>query len=141
MIEIVNRQRTSAIDSDRWERFTQRALKLVPGGNAGATVAFVSDRSMRALNKRWRDKTGTTDVLSFPAGQNEFEQANDTTLGDVVISIQQAARQAKSSRLTLDQEIAQLILHGLLHLCGYDHETDNGEMNRLEMRLRKRLGI
>ena len=141
MIEIVNRQRTSAIDSDRWERFTQRALKLVPGGNAGATVAFVSDRSMRALNKRWRDKTGTTDVLSFPAGQNEFEQANETTLGDVVISIQQAARQAKSSRLTLDQEIAQLILHGLLHLCGYDHETDNGEMNRLEMRLRKRLGI
>ena len=141
MIEIVNRQRTSAIDSDRWERFTQRALKLVPGGNAGATVAFVSDRSMRALNKRWRDKTGTTVVLSFPAGQNEFEQANETTLGDVVISIQQAARQAKSSRLTLDQEIAQLILHGLLHLCGYDHETDNGEMNRLEMRLRKRLGI
>jgi probable rRNA maturation factor len=141
MIEIVNRQRTSAIDSDHWERFTERALKLVPGGSAGATVAFVSDRSMRTLNKRWRGKTGTTDVLSFPAGQNEFEQANETTLGDVVISIQQAVRQAKLNGLTLDQEIAQLILHGLLHLSGYDHETDNGEMNRLEMRLRKQLGI
>ena len=141
MIEIVNRQRTSAIDSDRWERFTQRALKLVPGGNAGATVAFVSDRSMRALNKRWRDKTGTTDVLSFPAGQNEFEQANETTLGDVVISIQQAARQAKENGLTFDQEIAQLILHGLIHLCGYDHATDSGEMDRLELQLRRKLRI
>jgi len=58
-----------------------------------------------------------------------------------VISIDQAARQAKEHRLRFENEIAQLILHGLLHLSGYDHETDRGEMNRLELRLRKRLGI
>jgi len=55
--------------------------------------------------------------------------------------VEQAARQAKENGLTLDQEIAQLILHGLIHLCGYDHSTDDGEMNQLELRLRRRLGI
>ena len=62
-------------------------------------------------------------------------------LGDIVISIEQAARQAKEHGLSFENEIAQLILHGLLHLSGYDHETDHGEMNRLELKLRKRLGI
>ncbi|MDQ5845056.1 MAG: rRNA maturation RNase YbeY, partial [Acidobacteriota bacterium] len=62
-------------------------------------------------------------------------------LGDIVISVEQAARQAKENKLDLNDEIAQLILHGLLHLSGYDHSTDNGEMDRLELRLRKKLGI
>jgi len=79
--------------------------------------------------------------LSFPADQDEFEKVEGSTLGDVVISIEQAARQAKENEFTLEQEIAQLILHGMLHLCGYDHGTDNGEMNRLELRLRRKLGI
>lgn len=96
---------------------------------------------MRELNRLWQHKQGTTDVLSFPAEQDEFEKSEGTRLGDVVISIEQAARQAKENGLTLDAEIAQLILHGLIHLCGYDHATDNGEMNRLELRLRKKLKI
>ena len=96
---------------------------------------------MRELNRRWRGKTGTTDVLSFPAEQDEFEKSEGGTLGDVVISVDQAARQANENQLSLDDEIAQLILHGLLHLCGYDHSTDDGEMDRLEMRLQSRLGI
>lgn len=141
MIEVVNRQRKLPLDCARWQAFVARALAVVPAAGAGATVAFVSDRAMRALNRRWRGKRGTTDVLSFPAGQDEFERAAAATLGDVVISAEQAARQAEEHGLTLDEEIAQLILHGLLHLCGYDHETDNGEMNALELRLRRRLGI
>jgi len=113
----------------------------VPAKGAGVTVAFVSDRAMGELNRRWRGKRGTTDVVSFPAGQNEFEAAEGATLGDVVISAEQASRQGREQGLSFDEEIAQLILHGLLHLCGYDHETDKGEMNRLEVRLRRRLGI
>ena len=141
MIEVVNRQRKTALDGERWRAFAERALKVVPAKGAGVTVAFVSDRAMRALNRRWRGKRGTTDVLSFPAGQDEFERRAGATLGDVVISVEQAQRQARAHGLTLDEEIAQLILHGLLHLCGYDHETDKGEMNALELRLRRRLGI
>ena len=140
-IEVVNRQRKVPVDCEGWRAFTARALKVVPASGAGVTVAFVSDRAMRGLNRRWRGKQGTTDVLSFPAEQDEFEKLEGLTLGDVVISVEQAARQAAEHDLSFETEVAQLILHGLLHLCGYDHETDNGEMNRLELRLRRQLGI
>lgn len=141
MIEIVNRQRKSRIASARWERFGAKALKVLPVKNASATIVFVSDRAMSELNHRWRGQRGTTDVLSFPAAQDKFEKSQGLNLGDVVISAEQAARQAKQNKLSLNLEISQLILHGLLHLCGYDHSADNGEMNRLERRLRKRLDI
>jgi probable rRNA maturation factor len=141
MIEVVNRQRKMPIEIKRWREFTTKALKVVPNQAAGVTVAFVSDRAMCELNRMWRHKQGTTDVLSFPAEQDKFEKAEGVRLGDVVISVEQAARQAKENGLTIDEEIAQLILHGLIHLCGYDHSTDEGEMNRLELRLRRKLGI
>jgi probable rRNA maturation factor len=140
-VEVVNRQRKLPVDGEHWRAFAERALGLLPAGGAGVTLAFVSDRAMRELNRRWRGKTGTTDVLSFPAAQDEFERAAGASLGDVVISTEQAARQSAEHSLDLDGEIAQLVLHGLLHLCGYDHETDDGEMNALELRLRRRLGI
>src|SRR5918997_3955522 len=141
MIEVVNRQRRVAVDDERWRAFAEEALRVVPAKGAGATVAFVSDRSMRELNRRWRGKRGTTDVLSFPSGQEEFERGEGASLGDVVISLEQAARQAAAHGLEFENEVEQLILHGLLHLCGYDHETDGGEMKALELRLRRRLGI
>ena len=141
MVEVVNRQRKVRVDSERWRAFAEGALKVVPAGGAGVTVAFVSDRAMRELNRRWRGKAGTTDVLSFPSGQEEFEKGEGASLGDVVISAEQAARQAEEHGLDFEGEVAQLILHGLLHLCGYDHETDSGEMNALELTLRRRLGI
>ncbi|MBV8858575.1 MAG: rRNA maturation RNase YbeY [Acidobacteria bacterium] len=141
MIEVVNRQRKLPLDCERWRAFAERALRVVPAKGAGATVAFVSDRAMRELNRRWRGKRGTTDVLSFPAGQEEFEKGEGLSLGDVVISVEQAARQAAEHGLDFENEVEQLVLHGLLHLCGYDHETDGGEMNALELRLRRRLGI
>ena len=141
MIEVVNRQRKVPVDLERWQLFTDRALKATPAEAEDVTIAFVSDRHMRELNRQWRGKTGTTDVLSFPSGEDEFANPDGSNLGDVVISLEQAARQAKEHHLTVDEEIAQLILHGLLHLCGYDHKTDHGEMNRLELRLRKKLQI
>lgn len=141
MIEIVNRQRKVQIDDECWRAFAAKALKVVPANGAGVTVAFVSDRAMRELNRRWRGKRGTTDVLSFPAAQAEFEKSAGATLGDVVISVERAKAQAAEHRLSFAREIEQLILHGVLHLCGYDHETDDGEMNALEVRLRRRLGI
>lgn len=110
-------------------------------------VAFVSDARMRELNRLFRNKDAATDVLSFPFEAEDFEAAaaDDSNyrgfLGDIVISAEQAARQAEENGLTLENEIKQLMLHGLLHLCGYDHETDTGEMDALEVRLRKMLAI
>jgi probable rRNA maturation factor len=141
MIEVINRQRKRLIDCARWHAFTEKARRLTRADDADVTIAFVSDRAMRELNRMWRGKRATTDVLSFPAEQAEFEKAEGLSLGDVVISIEQAERQAKEHGLSFENELAQLILHGLLHLSGYDHETDHGQMNRLELRLRKQLGI
>ena len=141
MVEIFNRQRALAIDCAHWRKFTTRALSVVPSSVKGVTVLFVSDRRIGELNRQWRRKRGTTDVLSFPSAQTPVEEAAEPTLGDIVISIERALKQAEGSGRKLEQEISQLILHGLLHLCGYDHETDDGEMNRLELQLRRRLQI
>src|SRR4028118_1865668 len=105
MAEVVNRQRKVPVDCGRWREFAEKALKVVPADGAGAVVVFVSDRAMRGLNRRWRGKRGTTDVLSFPAGQDEFERAEGVTLGDVVISVERAARQAGEQGLTIENEV------------------------------------
>jgi probable rRNA maturation factor len=139
MIEVVNRQRKIRIDPERWRPFSEKALATIRNQSDEATIAFVSDRQIRELNRRFRGIDKATDVLSFPAGDETGGVAGN--LGDIAISLERATIQAKENSLTLDEEIAQLILHGLLHLCGYDHETDQGEMNRLELRLRQRLGI
>jgi probable rRNA maturation factor len=91
-------------------------------------VRFVGDREMRRVNRQFRDKDRTTDVLSFP-GENGH-------LGDVLISVPTARRQAEAAGHDVDRELKILLLHGLLHCLGYDHETDRGEMERLERRLR-----
>lgn len=139
MIEVVNRQRKVRVDPDRWLSFSEKALSAIRNKSGHATIAFVSNRQIKELNRRFRGIDKATDVLSFPAGdETSGEIAN---LGDIAISLERATIQAKENQLTLDEEIAQLILHGLLHLCGYDHETDKGEMNRLELKLRQRLKI
>lgn len=126
----------------RWERFVRRALaKMGVEKGTGATVAFVSDRAIRSLNREFRGKSRATDVLSFPSEQEAWELSEGKSLGDVIVSLERAERQAEERGLNFETEIAQLILHGLLHLCGYDHETDEGEMDALELSLRRRLGI
>lgn len=141
MIEIINRQRSRSINANQWREFGKRALRAVDSTRQDATIVFVNDAAIRKLNREFRGKDYATDVLSFPTKAEEFEHENQSNLGEVVISVQRAAVQAKQNRLRFSNEIEQLILHGLLHLCGYDHETDNGEMNRLELKLRKKLGI
>ena len=139
MIEVVNRQRKVRIDPGRWQSFSEQALAAIRNEAADATIAFVSDRQIKDLNRRFRGIDNATDVLSFPAGDETTGATNN--LGDIAISLERAAIQAKENEMTLDGEIAQLILHGLLHLCGFDHETDKGEMNRLELKLREKLKI
>jgi probable rRNA maturation factor len=135
MIEVVNRQRRLKVETQAWVDFAAKALEAMGKSGSSATIAFVSDKTIRKLNQQFRGIDKATDVLSFP---NDGADAN---LGDIAVSVETAAMQAKENGLSFNGEISQLILHGLLHLTGYDHETDNGEMNRLELRLRKKLGI
>jgi|SRR5215470_19047325 len=135
MIEVVNRQRLRKLTPAPWVKHVKEMLEAIGKSDSSVTVAFVSDNKIRELNRQFRNVDSATDVLSFPSDSRDGE------MGDIAISIETAARQAKQNGLTLDGEIAQLLLHGLLHLSGYDHETDNGEMNRLELKLRKKLRI
>ena len=134
MVEVVNRQRRLKLDTEAWSTFADKALHAIGKSEPSATIAFVSDKRIRELNRQFRGIDKATDVLSFPAEEK-------LNLGDIAVSVDTAATQARENGLTLEGEIAQLILHGLLHLCGYDHETDNGEMNRFELKLRRQLRI
>jgi rRNA maturation RNase YbeY len=120
----------------RVRRLLTRAARAA-GSRAGeVSILFCGDRRMRRLNREYRSRDGSTDVLAFPG-----ETAPGAFLGDIVISTPYAARQARRRGESLASEIDRLLLHGLLHLMGYDHETDDGEMDALEGRMRRRLGI
>ena len=105
-----------------------------PGATGEVTVALVSDARIRALNRRYRQKDHVTDVLSFPGDPPR-------SLGDVVIAIGRARRQARAAGHTLATELRILALHGLLHLVGFDHERGAGRMARVERRLRLEGGL
>ena len=141
MINVLNLQRKVSLDADVYRSFAETSAATVSEAKGRLfSVAFVSDSRMKQLNEVFRGKDTTTDVLSFPYEADKFDP-DKTNLGDIVISAEQAQKQAAENGLTLEGEIKQLILHGLLHLCGYDHETDNGEMNARELELREALKI
>jgi probable rRNA maturation factor len=107
-----------------------------------ATIALVDDETMTGLNRKFRKKNKTTDVLTFRADDSYFEPgAKGRPLGDIVISVDQARRQAADEKHSLATEVRYLILHGILHALGYDHETDKGEMNALEVEVRGAVGL
>ncbi|MBI4465194.1 MAG: rRNA maturation RNase YbeY [Acidobacteria bacterium] len=134
---LVNRQRAVRADWDRVREF----LRLLHSGvsQASFSVCLLSDRAIRRYNRQYRHLDAPTDVLSFPA---EASEANGYDyLGDILISVETAQKNARRLGLRLEQEINVLALHGLLHLMGYDHENDHGQMARLEKRWRERFGL
>lgn len=105
-----------------------------PRGKSELSILFCGDVRMRSLNRRFRRKDRSTDVLSFPAG-------GGTLLGDIVICVPFAARKARRLPGGTSREMDRLLLHGYLHLLGYDHETDHGEMDALETAVSGRLSL
>ena len=147
-IDVVNRQRFCPIDKDGVARIAAATLAEVGRPGASLTVAFIRDRAIRKLNRTYRGNNHATDVLSFPTSKGRRDASIDPKtdlildadhLGDVLIAADTACRQASEAGHSLEREFSELVIHGALHLCGYDHETDNGEMNRLELRLRHKL--
>lgn len=137
---VQNRQRGRPVDRGGLVGFLEQvAEEVAPGDRRGATLRIVSDRTIHRLNHRYRQTDRPTDVLAFPADPHPGEEP--PYLGDLVISAEMAARQAESRGRTLDCELRALAVHGLLHLFGYDHERDRGEMARLERLLRLRHGL
>jgi probable rRNA maturation factor len=116
--------------------------RVAPARVAGeVTIAVVPDARSRTLNQTYRGKDAATDVLSFPGGPAARSRKPLAFLGDIVIARGVARRQAREAGHSESTEWRVLALHGLLHLAGYDHETDNGRMARVEARLRRRGGL
>jgi probable rRNA maturation factor len=131
-VVLLNRQRRRPVRPARLRRVLEGAAQALEVSGELALV-LTGDRSVRALNARYRHKDQATDVLSFPG------PGGSDGLGDVVISVDTAAANARRLGRSLPQELDVLALHGFLHVLGYDHETDDGTMERLERRLRRRL--
>ncbi len=129
-----NRQRRVSVDEDDLSVFLVRLRSVLRLPPESFSAVLVSDRRIRELNRRYRKRSVATDVLSFPLRENGY-------LGEVVISAPTARRQARRYRHGVEEEVKLLLLHGVLHLLGYDHETDRGQMARREHTLRRRLGL
>ena len=159
---ILNRQRTVRVSVGALELFLQRVRRELKLGEAEITICLVSDAEIAGMNERFRKKAGPTDVLSFRPGKRLKQVMSDKpkmpghtrlrlrvplglvsgdALGEIAIAPAVAQRNAKDYGRTFAAELKTLILHGILHLLGYDHEADRGEMYRMEYRLRKQLGL
>jgi probable rRNA maturation factor len=112
---------------------------VVPASAAGSelTAVFLNNRQIQWYNARYRGKNYPTDVLSFPV--NEVTAEGCHYLGDLLVSVEKAVAQAREKNHPPERELQLLLLHGMIHLLGFDHEADSGEMDRLERRLRRQV--
>jgi probable rRNA maturation factor len=156
---IINRQRRVPVRVRDLEEFLSRARRVLRLPAGGLTVCFVTNSEMARWNSAYRGKKSPTDVLSFPSnelpgnkkghGARHMKRGPQpaspvhgaTYLGDIAIAPALALHNASRIGRTLESELRVLIIHGILHLMGYDHETDNGEMERREQRVRRALEL
>jgi probable rRNA maturation factor len=148
-VAIENRQKSVRVKMRGLQRFLAKVIQDLGLEKESVAVCLLNDTEMARLNGQYRNKRRTTDVLSFPAEErrrpsslrSSVRKLRGSFLGDIAISPVVARRNARTFGRRLEDELRILTLHGVLHLLGYDHETDRGEMSRVETRLRRRLGI
>jgi probable rRNA maturation factor len=135
-VEIIRRDDGKEFPSRKLKKVAQKVLEIVEHGQAELSIALVGNAKIRTLNAKFRKKDYPTDVLSFPAGDEL--PTGVRLLGDVVISVEKAREQAKQRGRTLNEEMVTLLIHGIVHLLGYDHERsakDARIMGRLEKKI------
>jgi probable rRNA maturation factor len=139
-VKILNNQKRVPLTTPPFEKFAKKSLRQLNLNSDSIAIAFVTDTEIARLNKIYRRKNKPTDVLSFPA-QSAKRPNKNKFLGDIAIAPAVARRYSKKNGRSLESEICILILHGILHLLGYDHEADQGQMDRIEYKLRRKLGL
>lgn len=130
-IQVRNRCKSNIITTHRLKKITNNVLKLVLDDkgrtNAEVSVVFCDDGYMRTLNNQHRGVNKSTDVLAFPMNEGRFAAINPDMLGDIVISVPKSREQALAHEHSMERELTILLIHGLLHLLGYDHMNDKDE--------------
>lgn len=136
-IHVRNKSKHNIITTHRLKKITQNVLKLILEEKGRTTVevsiVFVDDGEMRNLNRNYRGINKSTDVLAFPMNEGRFASINPDLMGDIVISVPRAQLQSETHEHSLERELTTLLIHGLLHLFGYDHGTDKEEAAMKEM--------
>jgi probable rRNA maturation factor len=135
-IQVRNSQRRYKVCRESVALFCAALLRSLGRPDPAVSIAFIGAGSMRALNRRYRNKDYPTDVLSFSYGDARIDQT--PFIGEIVLSPEIAERQAIQWGVSFEKELKRLLVHGILHLLGYDHETDRGQMNRIQSRLLRR---
>lgn len=136
-IDVRNKCKSNIITTHRLKKITNNVLKLILDekgrSSAEVSVVYVDDGDMRNLNRNYRGMNKSTDVLAFPMNDGKFAAINPDLLGDIVISVPTARKQSEAHDQSLERELSVLLVHGLLHLLGYDHETDVTEKHMKEL--------
>ncbi len=143
MIYFHNATRKSGVDVRTLKRVAEQLLVALDERGSSLSLSLVNDRAIQELNRVHRGKDLPTDVLSFPLAQSADPSRIERMLGDVVISIETARRQAADYDAPLRDEVHRLLIHGILHVLGHDHEegTQRAEMEREEKRLAAEIGM
>jgi probable rRNA maturation factor len=138
---IFNRQRKHAVSVPRLEKFSHKLCRYLKLPHCSFTLILSNDRKIRQLNREFRQKDQPTDILTFPSSPTDSndDPFENRSLGDMMVSVETAYRQAIRQKHSLEREIDILLIHGVLHLLGYDHETDQGQMHRKERHLQRQL--
>ena len=135
-----NRQWKVEFDEDSVQAFISLAWKDL-ASEWDFSIVISNDRAVRNANRAYRNVASTTDVLSFPSGDGMPYTRWEGYIGDLLISAERAAKQARQYKHSVTDEMKILVLHGLLHLLGFDHEEDGGEMREFETVLRRKYGL
>jgi probable rRNA maturation factor len=136
-IALQNPNRFPDVRARRLRPWLERLLRDLAPRSLSFGVRFTGDREMQRVNRAYRGLDKTTDVLSFPGSPASGPGEGSGHLGDVLISVPSARRQAAAAGHGVERELRILLLHGVLHCLGHDHETDEGQMERLEKQLRR----
>jgi len=141
-IQIGNNQNQIKIDKRKIRSTITKLLKYLDCADKEISLSFVSDETIQRLNNQYRNKNKPTDVLSFSLQEGEFSYINPDILGDIVISADTAKIDAEKNSLSFEQEINFLIIHGLLHLLGYNHEnTTKEEIKKMQKKEKELLEL
>ncbi|MGA2527164.1 MAG: rRNA maturation RNase YbeY [Smithellaceae bacterium] len=137
-LQIQNNQKKIKINRRKIRSAILKILKILECADKEISINFVDDAKIKQLNKQYLGKDRATNVLSFSLREDEYGNINPQVLGDIIISVEAAQKDAVYGNLTVDQEIDFLIIHGLLHLLGYDHEnTTKKETSKMRKKERE----
>ena len=140
-ILIDNQQNKRHLDLDKIRIWATVALDALDCPEGELSILFVDDDRMAAMNQEYLNRTGPTNVIAFPMREGPFGDVSPQLLGDVVISVDTTAREALNAGTSFDRRMGELLIHGILHLLGYDHETSSREARAMEAKTGQLMGL